>query len=843
MFEVKYYQHTTHFYERFRIHEGEIHLTQSTALAQYLRSVTGASKSQVLAYHSFVRKLFPHWNHPHTEIYLRSMIRQYIHQHASEESMNYLEKKVRDFYLSLRFLIEMGMTRLFDFPSMQLKEEQKFLIGMFEQLRHDPIVVSYRQERAHLTKKKMAETLNIDTDIHTVCVHHFDYIDAVRMMMFYQLQQIGLHVIFYIPFNPHAPNVYQTWRKIYERVSGSEYSRWECVENSQPRRGAKFARYLGDRFLDQEDPLHHVRFLTFDHTTEFKEYLQKHPIVKNHHEVVAKFEEDLNIYTNYARNDHFYASRYGQFFLSLQNCRKTNNGIFLTYDDYVNMMTSGWVQSGHVNGTQALTLLIDLRSYMDGVKSFQDIMERLQALVDLQEVSRVFDETAKEQAGSHRLKRYLSNPFRCFPYVHQSRYKITVKQLIECTKDLARKVNRLLLGEREKRNVRVYIKELNDIYVAVSGQWEPSAKQKMEKLFSVLIPVDWEFTMEELYQFITLHLGAVQDEEEDDQDSPQIVNIDQLIGKTLIAHNIHVTDLSLRTFPWEQSEMPHLLTHSWLKECIRRSFVAGNRIMRMNALVVDYYSRNVTRNTALYSIYHLLAYGKGQITFSYIKDLYEHDGPSIYFTVLQELYGQMEEVAEEQPDEWKWEEETVVQEEISKEPLLAIPDLLWLDSDFCQRKFFFNAFVEHHPIYENDFHQQQAFAIIGKLLAEQGDGEVLVRETIFPLFPQWTNAHKQNLLDTTYPSSLRTYKSYQNIYYPKAMKRLQRLGSRYMVTKNWKAKYQYDHDTFRIDEHIKEFLSSVQTKEIEARSGQHCRMCPFLHVCKDGEYVIDANDS
>lgn len=198
MFEVKYYQHTTHFYERFRIREGEIHLTQSTALAQYLRSVTGASKSQVLVYHSFVRKLFPHWNHPHTEIYLRSMIRQYIHQHASEESMNYLEKKVRDFYLSLRFLIEMGMTRLFDFPSMQLKEEQKFLIGMFEQLRHDPIVVSYRQERAHLTKKKMAETLNIDTDIHTVCVHHFDYIDAVRMMMFYQLQQIGLHVIYFI---------------------------------------------------------------------------------------------------------------------------------------------------------------------------------------------------------------------------------------------------------------------------------------------------------------------------------------------------------------------------------------------------------------------------------------------------------------------------------------------------------------------------------------------------------------------------------------------------------------------------------------------------------------------
>ncbi|KDE45809.1 hypothetical protein DI43_19355 [Geobacillus sp. CAMR12739] len=57
MFKVKYYQHTKHFYERFRIRQGEIHLTQSAALAQYLRNVNEASVNQVLAYHSFVKKL------------------------------------------------------------------------------------------------------------------------------------------------------------------------------------------------------------------------------------------------------------------------------------------------------------------------------------------------------------------------------------------------------------------------------------------------------------------------------------------------------------------------------------------------------------------------------------------------------------------------------------------------------------------------------------------------------------------------------------------------------------------------------------------------------------------
>ena len=54
------------------------------------------------------------------------------------------------------------------------------------------------------------------------------------------------------------------------------------------------------------------------------------------------------------------------------------------------------------------------------------------------------------------------------------------------------------------------------------------------------------------------------------------------------------------------------------------------------------------------------------------------------------------------------------------------------------------------PLYEKDFHQQQIFATIGKLLIEQGDGVENLKEAVFPLFPQWTNAQKQNLIDLAY---------------------------------------------------------------------------------------------
>ncbi len=83
------------------------------------------------------------------------MIRQYIHQHAPEKNDELFgEKRFAIFiYLSV-FNRDGDDVGCLTFRVMQLKEEQKFLIGMFEQLRNDPIVVSYRQERAHLTSKK-----------------------------------------------------------------------------------------------------------------------------------------------------------------------------------------------------------------------------------------------------------------------------------------------------------------------------------------------------------------------------------------------------------------------------------------------------------------------------------------------------------------------------------------------------------------------------------------------------------------------------------------------------------------------------------------------------------------
>jgi hypothetical protein len=832
MFKVHYYKHTKNFYQDFVTQENEIHLTQSASFAQYLRQQSNTDR--VIGYKSFTKELFPEWKSPQVEIYLQSMVRSFVNERFPGLQENQREKVIIDYIDSILFLMNMGGLKLI--PLGGLNVEQKALITLLENLMTEDVIIDYFRSRATLSPDTLKETFQRSEKITKLYVHHFDYVDAERMGLFHLFQRIGLEVIFCIPYNPAFPDLYKNWGSIYENILGVSKVEWVCAEESVPEKGAKFAQYLDQNIDDTSGDSVNIDFQWYEHPTSFKEHVRNQPIVENQHEIFAIFDENLNIYSSLTSNDSFYSTKYGQFFLSLQSCEKKSDGIHFSYDDYVNMMTSGWVESGGMNGDQALTLLIDMRSYLEDVETFPELMNRLQALVTFQEVGDIFDEVGKEQAGRNRMKRYLTNPWRSFPILHRSRYSITIKQLIECTKDLARKLNKLLIEEDRQVNVAEYFQTLKGVYESVNSSWPDDLKLRFEKVFKAPINAHWEYGKEEIFAYLSLYLGSKS------EDQGVIRNFDQLAGKVLMTDHIHVTGLSFKTFPWKSPELPSLLNHTWLKKSIYDQYISINREIRLNALLVDFYSRRVTRSTALYNIYHLLAYGNGMTTFSYIEGLVDRDGPSIYLSILQELYSTDKEPGESSQVEFDWDEPETSEKEIDKDRLSQVPDLLWLDSDFCKKKFFLNSFIEQHPIYEQSFHQQQVFAIVGKLLAEQGEGREEVRETVYPMFPHWTNALKENLIETSSAKGLREYKSYENIYYPQAMDRVQKLFSSNKVTENWKAKHQYENNSFKLESHLDELAETIKGTKIYAHSGKHCRMCPFLMSCQEGEYAVDAND-
>lgn len=813
------------------IQDGDFHLFPNSSLMKVLSNKI--EHKRVMVFEQLRQSLFKEWNLPHTDLYFRSKIRDCIDRLAPPHLKRKYEVSIHDLLVTFRYLVEFIGVKLTD--RFQLTEEQMFLQQMMNELYYDEEVRKYYRDRATLTKEEVAKRLDIRS-IDRLYVYQIDYVDMQRMMIFYLFDQLGIEIIFRIPFEANYRKIYEGWEKVYEALSKTSYTTWQEIDSFQAEhRGQKLASYLEGNTWD-EGQVAGVSFLEFEHPITFKQYLRQHPIKKNEYEVFAVHDDDINTHLGLDHGGHLFSLPQGKFIALLSCCKKTEKSIQLSYETYVELMTSGWVQAGGVQGERALSLLTDLHVYMDGVKSLLEIKERLQALIELQEVSRVFDQTSKEQTGQNRVKQYLANPFRAFPYVHQHKYQITAKQLLDCTRDLERKLERLLLFPHEKRNVNGYVKELQTLLHLVNDAWDETVKDLFERGLSVLVQEEWEFAQEELLLFLTLHLTRTKKER-------FVRGFSSSTGYSLVGNHIHVTDLSLLSFPEHKPSLPYILTHSWLKKSVQQSFISTNKEIRIHALLVDYYSREYAQNLSVYSLYHTLANINGNITFSWIKNLQENDAPSIYFQFLKKLYmpGVVSKTNKEMEIEYDWPDKRA-EIPLDLTNLRGIPDVYWLNYDFCARKFILTSILEHQPIYENDLHQQLAFGVIGSLLSEQGEGRKDLEEFIFPLFPQWTNALKNNLIDTEFSKGLRDYRSYENIYYPKAVGRVLRLRSQYLPTKRWKIKNQYNDNRFHEEDALKELSSYLSINDIKAEKGPHCKMCPHLMMCSKGEFSVDVTN-
>jgi len=226
----------------------------------------------------------------------------------------------------------------------------------------------------------------------------------------------------------------------------------------------------------------------------------------------------------------------------------------------------------------------------------------------------------------------------------------------------------------------------------------------------------------------------------------------------------------------------------------------------------------------------------------------------VFYNVLSLLYRESGFRSDEYPDETNRTDTNYFPETVAeiasasqepvheKKPLQAnFPALAWLHLDFCPRKFFYSNVLRPHPFYESDFHQRIVFPVIGSLLVQQANGWEDVRRFLFPLFPQWPDALKENLIRTSRARDIREYLQFQNVSYPKAMDGIQKLRGRYALGVNFKVKNAYNQGVMKEREWLKEFNDNALVDDIKPSPVHHCGMCPHQLLCKEGEYVIDRN--
>ncbi len=769
--------------------------------------------------------LFPEWYHSLTDVYLKSKIRALLLKETTVEAKHLLSS-IREMMITFRFIEESGLP--FD-QTYARNNEEKLVVKIVEELKEDEFVTHHSPKKHLRNKGYLKEKLQ---PCRAIYFYGMELMSATAMRLVHALRSIGIKIIFRIPYENRFPAAYKGWQKIYHGLSRKEPKEWEVLQRPHHTKGTKFAGFLDGKKENMQDEASPaiMRFNLIEH---FRTYFHER---KDPYAWVAADRDKVNTVVTTAFNSK-YENIYGKFIYFLQRCEKRNDELYLSYQTYEELITSAWVFDRNVSGVDSKALVKDLRGYMEGVKNIQEIIERLATLQELSEVSKVFDDEGAEKSGKNRVKRYLSNPFRVLPYVHRHRYQVTIKQLYELTVDLQKKLQYLVLNDTETMDANEYLKRFTSAIVRISRHWDEEQAAYYQSIYNIQLNESFECYQPELFDLLNLLLSDKQQETEPVQGFLQIPSF--LFSKH---RTLHVTDISLFSYPSVIPALPKWLKHSRLKEMITPDHKQKNTLL--HCLLVDFLSRKYAPEISLYNLYSLVAFYEGNLEISWIKNLRENDLPSIYLEFLTEIYGESQSTLPAEDDNFEW-REPIRHEKGGQEDLIPIkgefPNLYWLDLDFCARKFFFTSIIEQQPIYETDFHQRLAFATISSLLEQQSGGRKEVEEALFPLFPQWTGALKLNLLTTEFPAKFRKYYEYDNVRYPKAMNRLQKLRSVYRENHRTKARNQYEDGRLNEKVLLNQFVQFIDQHQVEADNGHHCSMCPHLTICMEGMYPIDSS--
>lgn len=782
----------------------------------------------------FGTKLFSGYRTGITQIYLQSQIRNQIHQDKYKQKA-YLLNRIPTIINTVYALADLGVSNLSFSNESDRKTE---IIQLMSALMKDPVIQTYHSQKEMLTKQQISTILCGHDGLNKISFYEIEYLNYGRMNLIHWLCSKGFEIEFYIPYNKELPSLYEFWQMTYEVATQQDIAELIEHEGIQNNNGARFAQFNeGENTVvnDRKD----VEIIEFQSPRDFAFYFQS-----TTDKIAAINPDDVNRIVDNTISK-LYENDYGKFVYYLQFCKVTDETIRVNYDNLLELVTSAWISTRIVKGKDALALLKDLESYMNGVETIADVKERLVQLSQLDMISKTFDNENAAEAGRNRMKRYMLNPFRTFAFLQQGRYKVTINQLIELIEQTEKICLRLLLHESKVEFVTNYFNNWETVLEQYKDKWDSEAYDFWKSVFVQKYPDDWEFAIQELLSLIYLTAA--------NRDENQPINIHSMptLPFNIMARNsnqaIHITNLTLMNFPENHHTMiTAFFSYSEMKEIVTQS-VADNQLVKslLHALLVDFSVSENFNKLGNYQIYNILSNYKGPVKFSWIKHLQENDFRNVYLDILADLY------QDGVVNTYRIKEKLEVNSPENKQDRFSypnsidklkgkVPNLFWLDHDFCSKKFFLTALIDQQPVYESEFHQQFVFSKIGRLFsmsqAERNEFQTL----IYPLFPQWTFSKKENLIDTEYLVKLGVYKDYENISYPKEINRLHILRSVYRLNRRTKARNQYrKYTAFNEAEVLKQFKDNVGQYEVKAEPGNHCKMCPHIQSCSEGVYAID----
>jgi hypothetical protein len=748
---------------------------------------------------------------------------------------------------SVNYLINLGLMNVQAEDQNML--EMEIFSNIMKHLMENQIVLDYQSDMKQLTAISIFQRLG--WTFHRVAVYQMDFIDAARLRFFYKLDSFSFPVTFFVPYNSAFKKFYGGWKRIYDEVFDirNVLQRKDIPGMGGIHSGDKLINFVenkkdaeGESQDQAEQGLHLVHFRSEKDSLNYS---------LAHHQSMISLEANharqfLPLMNQYEETIPLSAYIQGQFFFHILEVEKKENGLFLSYSTFVEMITSGWITVGEVSGISATGFLNDLRGYMTGAETLEEIVHRLHVLLQFRDCENEFDKLSGSGANHDYIKEYLTNPFHSFPYFEEQRYEITLDQLIKLSERLQTCLRRFSLGDSEVIHCSHYIKQLNT-FMEFQQKHKTASNPILNEFISAFkrypINENWYYTKKELAELFKLIMDF-----QDESDSIVISRFNQISGVTLSQKSIHLMDMTSSSFPEKKYILPeYLRDYDWIKQCVlnEKSLNVSEKMLLLHCLRVDQESRELVPEMSRYYLYYLLAFKRGRLTISWADNADSAGYPAAFLQLINNIYfGTTEfDLAEEKSGYLQWvadDDQKTLSTPDTEELAGKIPDVSWIDYDFCPKKFFYTSVLNYHPIYTSDFHQRILFSIISKLIRQISRGKEEAEEYLYPLFPQWTDELKKNLVDTQFYQPLREYKTFDSTQYPRSLAYIQRLRSQYLPTKRWKIKYRYKKNTLKDHDALNDLKENyIHGEFVDATPGPHCKMCPFLLICDKGRYPVD----
>ena len=866
MFKVETYTNPLTFYNSLEVGTDALHVTSIPTLAMHIKERAALKgnhlKGNVIIYHHFYKALYPKWVSQKYKLDMKQVLRQIIRtQEAFQVKKEILLKQVDGLIETYRYWLTLGLVEMKS--QGQDSEPEALKVMLYNQFKeHEEIKKGYGTLQTPLTPDYIDQCLQnvVHTQKIQVPEHHFRSIKKIyiyalndlnpaRFKFLKNLSDAGYEVIFRIPYDVHYPHVYTGWASLYGKVVPIE--EWESIEVSQVN--SSVLDFLeGKPNVVKQDRI--VISHQYSEPTLFKNYLREHKLDCNRLELIACEDDVVNeVFRDEIDREkevsHIFETPIGRFISHLYAIKDIEYKKTMTYEMYQEIISSGVINVSQtkgkiISGLEGISLLSDLKVYMEGVTSLEEIKERLYKLKQLYEVSEGFDELARSKVDRNHVKRYLQNPMRVFGFINPQGYDLTVNQLIMLTEELEKQIN-VLLGEKNPiSSIEAHVVYLTEMIKESIAYKDRAAK--LEKVYEEFLKRLGTFRhrvleVEEMNEYLAI-LGKVGSSKHEAGELVLVKGIEHALGLCVNGvEELYLCDLSttaMNHYIHRRQGRIELRSIEGLDKYIERLSDLELQASLQHMMTIGSMTRKHLQSFVKFNLMTLLTYYPGRLHLGWIKNMYPYDTEWYLLSIIRQIYTietVEEEIEEIEEIDWFEEknreemEEVKFPEEQIEELIKQLSPFAWEDLQHCKKKFYYSNVLNHYPVYREDFTQRIAFGWIGKMFADQFEGKEQVTKQLFPLYPQWTHTLKQNLVDTTQSCSLGEYIGFDNIKFPKSMVSLWCLGKRKYV----------EPSTNKKQELLKKYLRKGNTSISAEEVGKRCYFCPHQIICQEGAFGVD----